>query len=170
MHLATLAGTVWRQIFPDDASVRAGLNLHLRALLGPVDGGRALALDRQQIEQTRASLRTAELPALVYGGLKLTQPGVDAGQAPRLDRRLGLLSDVFERRSGLPLSAPLPPLFTRQAFQAQIGGGIAHGVQQFLADDWVLGTAPLDPLARSQLEREVLALYQRDYIAAWDSL
>ncbi|AAW76292.1 MULTISPECIES: type VI secretion system membrane subunit TssM [Xanthomonas] len=170
MHLATLADTVWRQIFPDDASVRAGLNLHLRALLGPVDGARALALDRQQIEQTRASLRTAELPALVYGGLKLTQPGVDAGQAPRLDRRLGLLSDVFERRSGLPLSAPLPPLFTRQAFQAQIGGGIAHGVQQFLADDWVLGTAPLDPLARSQLEREVLALYQRDYIAAWDSL
>ncbi len=75
MHLATLADTVWRQIFPDDASVRAGLNLHLRALLGPVDGARALALDRQQIEQTRASLRTAELPALVYGGLKLTQPG-----------------------------------------------------------------------------------------------
>ncbi|MDO7958850.1 type VI secretion system membrane subunit TssM [Xanthomonas euvesicatoria] len=170
LHLATLAGTVWRQIFPDDASVRAGLNRHLRALLGPVDGARALALDRQQIEQTRASLRTAELPALVYGGLKLTQPGVDAGQAPRLDRRLGLLGGVFERRSGLPLSAPLPPLFTRQAFQAQTGGGIARGVQQFLADDWVLGTAPLDPLARSQLERQVLALYQRDYIAAWDSL
>lgn len=170
LHLATLADTVWRQVFPDDASVRAGLNRHLRALLGPVHGARALALDRQQIEQARASLRTAELPALVYGGLKLTQPGVDQGKAPRLDRRLGLLGDVFERRSGLPLSAPLPALFTRQAFQAQTGGGIARGVQQFLADDWVLGTAPLDPLARSQLERKVLALYQRDYIAAWDSL
>ncbi|WP_322634848.1 type VI secretion system membrane subunit TssM [Xanthomonas campestris] len=170
MHLATLAGTVWRQIFPDDASVRAGLNRHLRALLGPLDGARALPLDRQQIEQTRASLRTAELPTLVYGGLRLTQPGVDPAQAPRLDRRLGLLGDVFERRSGLPLSSPLPALFTRQAFQAQTGGGIARGVEQFLADDWVLGTARLDPLARSRLVRDVLALYQRDYIAAWDGL
>ncbi|WP_115527801.1 MULTISPECIES: type VI secretion system membrane subunit TssM [Xanthomonas] len=170
MHLATLAGTVWRQIFPEDASVRAGLNRHLRALLGPVDGARALPLDRQQIEQTRASLRTAELPTLVYGGLRLTQPGVDLAQAPRLDRRLGLLGDIFERRSGLPLSAPLPALFTRHAFQAQASGGIARNVEQFLADDWVLGTAPLDPLARSRLVREVLALYQRDYIAAWDDL
>ncbi|WP_372393774.1 type VI secretion system membrane subunit TssM [Xanthomonas sp. NCPPB 3582] len=169
-HLATLAGTVWRHLFPEDASVRAGLNRHLRALLGPGEGARALALDRQQIEQTRASLRTAELPALVYGGLRLAQPGVDPDQAPRLDRRLGLLGDVFERRSGQPLSAPLPALFTRQAFQAQTGGGIARSVEQFLADDWVLGTAPLDPLARSQLVRQVLALYQRDYIAAWDGV
>lgn len=169
-HIAALAGTVWRRVFPDDASLRAGLDRHLRALLAQADGARALPVDAQQIEQSRASLRTAELPTLVYGGLKLAQTGVDQRVAPRLDRRLGLLGDVFERRSGVPLSEPLPALFTRQAFQLQSSGGIDRAVQQFVADDWVLGTAPLDPLARSRLAREVLALYQRDYIAAWDAV
>ena len=169
-QLADLAMQHWRTLFPQDPAVRGALDRHLRALLGAKDGARALPLDRAQVERTRASLRTAELPALIYGGLALAQGTVGRAQAPRLDRRLGLLGDVFQRRSGVPLSEPLPALFTREAFQRQVDGGIDLAVRQFAADDWVLGSAPLDPLARSQLARGVLAIYQRDYIAAWDGL
>ncbi|WLA11184.1 type VI secretion system membrane subunit TssM [Xanthomonas translucens] len=168
-QLASLAMQQWRGLFPQYPALRAALDTHLRALLSASAGARALPLDRAQVERTRASLRTAQLPALVYGGLSLAQAGRGA-QAPRLDRRLGLLGDVFQRRSGVPLSEPLPALFTREAFQGQIDGGIDQAVRQFAADDWVLGSAPLDPLARSQLARGVLALYQRDYIAAWQGL
>jgi type VI secretion system protein ImpL len=173
-QLAALASDYWRGVFPEDAAIRDALVRHLRALFQAPQGVRALSLDRQQVERSRASLRTAELPVLVYGAIRLAlgNAGSEDGkrQGPRLDRQLGLLGEVYERRSGVPLSEPLPYLFTRAGFQELAGGGLDAAVRQFLADDWVLGSTQLDPLARSQLARQVMALYQRDYIQAWDGL
>ncbi|MEL1265707.1 type VI secretion system membrane subunit TssM [Pseudoxanthomonas putridarboris] len=168
-ELAILARTQWQRIFPDDPSLQDALDTHFQALLAGRQAPRALPLDTGRVEQARATLRTADLSTLVYGGLKLAGP--DAGAAPvRLDRTLGLLGDVFHRKSGTPLSQPLPALFTRPAFAAQIDQGIEQAVQRFLRDDWVFGAGHVDVLERSRLSQQVLALYQRDYIQAWDGL
>lgn len=167
-HLSALATAHWRRALSEDASLRAALDRHLRALLQ--GGARALPLDEPQIERARETLHTAEIPTLIYGGLVLTRSGMDPrATAPvRLDRKLGLLGEVFARRSGIALSEPLPSLYTRGAFAELAGGGIEKAVSAFLAEDWVLGGVKLDALARLQLSQQVLALYQRDYINAWD--
>ncbi|UZW58407.1 type VI secretion system membrane subunit TssM [Lysobacter enzymogenes] len=167
-HLSALAATHWRRTLSDDPALRAALDRHLRALFA--GGARALPLDERQIERARETLHTAEIPTLVYGGLVLARSGATPREAApvRLDRKLGLLGEVFQRRSGTALSEPLPALYTRQAFAELSGGGIERAVREFLAEDWVLGGAKLDALARLQLTQQVLALYQRDYIAAWD--
>ena len=169
-HLSALAGTHWRRVLSEDVSLRAALDRHLRALFA--GGARALPLDERQIERARETLHTAEIPTLIYGGLVLARSGMAPRDATplRLDRKLGLLGEVFHRRSGTALSEPLPALYTRSAFAALVGGGIDKAVGDFLAEDWVLGDVKLDALARLQLSQQVLALYQRDYIAAWDRM
>lgn len=166
--LSSLAATHWGEVFPEDPQVRSALDGHLRVALS--EGGRALSLDKDVVERARASLRTAELQALVYGNLVLAESAADTGAALALERHLGLQGEVFRRRSGVALSEPLPALYTRQGFQRVVGGGIDRAVDRFLAEDWVLGAAKLDTLGRSQLTRQVLTLYQRDYIETWERL
>lgn len=169
-HLSALAGARWREVLSQDVALRAALDRHLRALFA--GGARALPLDERQIERARETLHTAEMPALIYAGLVLARSGAGPHDAAglRLDRKLGLLGEVFHRRSGTALSEPLPALYTRPAFGELTGGGIDRAVRDFLAEDWVLGGTKLDAVARLQLSQQVLALYQRDYIAAWDRM
>lgn len=174
-ELVLLAGERWREVFPDEDSLVQALERHFRVLFDGRDRLRALPLDNSLVEAARASLRAADLATLIYAGVK-----IDSGSrrdAPvRLDRTLGLLGDVFRRRSGAPLSRPLPALFTRPVFAAMVqdtpasGGGIARAVDRFVDDGWVLGATTADPLRRVSLATQVRALYVADYIRAWDDL
>lgn len=168
-ELASLAAIEWRRLFPRDPALQAALAGHFQALLDAPERLRALPLDQAQVERARNTLRSADLPMLVYSSLKLGQQGA-SDDAVRLDRALGLLGDVFQRRSGAPLTAPWPALYTQPVFAAQIDGGIEAAVGRFLADDWVFAAAPADALARARTVRQVAALYEQDYIRAWDGL
>jgi len=168
-ELVALTNIEWRKIFPNDPVLQAALAKHFHALVAEPGQLRALTLDSALVEQARSTLRTADLSTLIYGSLKLT---VDSTDHPplRLDKELGLLGNVFQRKSGTPLSEPLPALFTQPVFADEANKGIEQAVKQFAQDDWVFGTNKIDTVAQAQLTRQVLALYQQDYIKAWDAL
>lgn len=168
-ELQTLAGIEWQRLFPRDAVLQDALASHVQALVEAPGGVRPLSLDQAQVGQARNTLRSADLADLVYSSLQL---GMHSGTAPalRLDQELGLLGDVFQRASGTPLSEPVPALYTQPVFAAQAGGGIADAVAQFLADDWVFGAESRDALSKARVEQQVMALYEQDYIRAWDAL
>ncbi|WP_426285252.1 type VI secretion system membrane subunit TssM [Luteibacter sp. E-22] len=178
-QLVLLAGERWREVFPDEDSLVQALEGHFRILFDGSDKMRALPLDNSLIDAARATLRAANLATLIYGGVKIDS--ASRRDAPvRLDRVLGLRGDVFRRRSGAPLSRPLPALFTRPVFAAMVqeappasgsgAGGISSAVDRFVDDGWVLGATTADPLRRVSLVGQVRALYVADYIRAWDGL
>lgn len=178
-QLVLLAGERWRDVFPDEDSLVQALEDHFRVLFAGHDSLRAMPVDTALVEAARASLRAADLATLIYGGLKIDSEA--RRDAPvRLDRTLGLLGGVFHRRSGAPLSKPLPALFTRPVFANMVqeaptsgvggGGGIASAVDRFVKDDWVFGATAADPLRRVSLATQVRTLYVADYIRAWDDL
>ncbi|MET0331158.1 MAG: type VI secretion system membrane subunit TssM [Dyella sp.] len=168
-ELRALASGEWQRIFPQQPVLQGALDRHLQALLSASTPLRALPLDQALIAQARATLATADPATLIYAGLQL-----DAGQtgaAPlQIDQHLGLLGNVFRRKSGVPLTQPMPALFTQPVFAAQANGGIDQAVARFAQDSWVVGGGALDASARAKLHEQVLDLYQRDYINAWDGL
>jgi type VI secretion system protein ImpL len=167
-ELRALARGEWQRIFPQQPVLQDALDRHLQALLSAPASLRALPLDQALIAQARATLGTADPATLVYGALQLN---VQASAAPlQIDQHLGLLGNVFRRRSGASLAQPMPALFTQPVFAAQVNGGIDQAVARFAQDSWVVGGAALDATARAKLHAQVLDLYQRDYINAWDGL
>ena len=168
-ELEALAGIEWRKLFPRDPVLQAALAGHFSALVAQPRQLRAVPLDDEQVAQARNTLRSADLSMLVYSSLKL---GVEQEQAPRLrlDKELGLLGDVYRRSSGIPLSEPLPRLFTQPVFARQVDGGIDAAVEQFLEDGWVFGAERKDELGRARVAQQVLGLYEQDYIRTWDAL
>lgn len=168
-QIVTLAGIEWRRLFPSDPVLQKALTKHFDALVGHEGRLRALSLDSNLVEQARNTLRTADLPTLIYGNIKLT---ADNGAYPplRLDKELGLLGNVYRRRSGAALSDPLPALFTQPVFKDEVDKGIEQAVTQFATDDWVFGASKIDSLQKAHLAQQVLALYEQDYIKAWDGI
>ena len=168
-QIVALAGIEWRRLFPSDPVLQKALTKHFDALVGHEGRLRALSLDGSLVEQARNTLRTADLPTLIYGNIKLT---ADNGAYPplRLDKELGLLGNVYRRKSGAALSDPLPALFTQPVFKDEVDKGIEQAVTQFATDDWVFGASKIDSLQKAHLAQQVLALYEQDYIKAWDGI
>lgn len=168
-QLIALTDLEWRKVFPGDTVLQDAVAKHFKALVDEPDHLRPIALDNDLVEQARATLRTADLSSLVYGSLKLSASA--AGQQPlQLDKALGLLGNVFRRKSGTPLSTPLPALFTQPVFAQEVNKGIAQSVDDFAKDDWVFGSSGIDAIGKARLQQQVLGLYQTDYIKAWDDL
>jgi type VI secretion system protein ImpL len=168
-ELAALARIEWQRLFPQDPAIEKALDRHFTALLDDPQKPRALTLDNALVDRARATLKTADLSTLIYGSMKLDAER--SGAPPvRLDETLGLLGNVFRRKSGAPLSQPLPALYTRPYFAAVVDKGLDESIDRFMKDNWVFGVTRIDPLARSRIEQQVLALYEQDYIRAWDGL
>jgi type VI secretion system protein ImpL len=168
-ELAALARLEWQRLFPQDPAIARALDNHFSARLNDPQKPRALPLDNALIGQARATLKTADVATLIYGSVQL-EAGRSGASPVRLDQSLGLLGNVFARKSGTPLSQPLPVLFTRPAFASEANGGIGQSVDNFVKDYWVFDAGRVDPLARSRYEQQVLTLYEQDYIRNWDAL
>ena len=167
----SVARGYWQELFPLDPALRAAIEMHWQNLLQL--GAQSMPLDTARIARARASLRTAELPSLVYSALLLDHANdthTHAHSTVQLDQYLGLLGDIFVRRSGVSLADPLPYIYTRAAFQQLAAGGVDVLIRRFSAEQWVLGVEPLDPVRRSELAQRVWQLYQYDYIQSWDRL
>ena len=168
-EIVALAGIEWRRLFPGDTVLQKALDRHFDALVGQKGRLRALSLNSDLVEQARNTLRTADLPTLIYGNLKLAA-GTGNFAPLQLDKALGLLGNVYHRKSGAALSDPLPALFTQPVFKHEVDKGIDQAVTQFTDDDWVFGANKIDALQKARLAQQVLALYERDYIDAWDGI
>jgi type VI secretion system protein ImpL len=167
-QLLLLATLEWERDLPADPEARAALLSHLEWLLAE----QALApasVDAALVTRARNALAAATPAALAYNRLKLSHAGPDT-RPLRLDQEVQGLDTVFRRRSGRSLSEPVPALFTRAAFLEISDKGGAEIARRLQDDAWVFGEGGLPGALDAGLTRDVLALYERDYIATWDGL
>ena len=168
--LRVLADAQWSRMYPGDEATSRRLSEHFQELF--VDGDRLTSQPANQdaVEQARGALRNASLALLMYSRLKLSYAD-DSKRAIRFDIAAGsgaLL--VFVRRSGKPLSDPVPALYTRPVFAEINAIGKYRLVKQFADDSWVFGNSVFDIARGRQLIYDVLDVYEQDYINYWDGL
>lgn len=168
-ELMTLGNIEWEQLFPNVPVIQKALSKNLQALVGMPGALHPLSPNATLVEQARSTLRSANLTTLIYSSMKLKEKS--AGYAPlRLSNELGLLGDVFQNKDGTPLSTEIPALYTQPVFEHEANAGIETAVDQFTKNDWVFGAARINAVQKAGLDRQVLDLYQQDYIKIWDAL
>jgi type VI secretion system protein ImpL len=64
----------------------------------------------------------------------------------------------------------VPALYSRVAFKAVNGGELPELVKRFRDERWVWGEGGPDTTDSAKLEREVSAVYEEDYVRAWDAI
>ncbi|HEY8508373.1 MAG TPA: type VI secretion system membrane subunit TssM, partial [Steroidobacteraceae bacterium] len=170
-HLRFLSDRAWAEMYPNDAVTAQSLSEHFAQLLNEEeDRLQSISLRPEIIEQARFALRNARLPVLMFSRLRLMHQD-DTKRAVRLDLVAGTGAPlVLVRRSGRPLSEPIPALFTREVFNEFNATGKYELAQQFIADAWVFGGDLMDLRQRGALLTDVLAVYEDEYIRVWNDV
>jgi type VI secretion system protein ImpL len=169
-HLRTLAAIELQRMYPNDDTSRQRLVAHFEPLLASKDAMSSVPTDANLVQQARYALRTASLPVLMYSRLKLAYAG-DTKRALRLDVAAGPGADqVLVRQSGAALSEPVPAIYSREVFREVNGVGKLDLIKQFAADGWVFGDSLFDIRNAGVVVTEMMALYEQDYIRAWDGI
>jgi type VI secretion system protein ImpL len=168
--LRVLASAEWSRMYPGDPALSRRFTEHLQQLF--VDGDRLTSqpVNQDVVAQARGALRNASLALLMYSRLKLSYAD-DSKRTIRLDIAAGSGAPlVLVRRSGRPLSDPVPALYTRPVFDEINAVGKYRLVKQFAQDSWVFGDNLLDIARGRQLIYDVLDVYEQDYIDFWDGM
>jgi type VI secretion system protein ImpL len=169
-HLRALAAIELQRMYPNDDTSRQRLVAHFEPLLASKDAMSSVPTDANLVQQARYALRTASLPVLMYSRLKLAYAG-DTKRALRLDVAAGPGADqVLVRQSGAALSEPVPAIYSREVFREVNGVGKLDLIKQFAADGWVFGDSLFDIRNAGVVVTEMMALYEQDYIRAWDGI
>jgi type VI secretion system protein ImpL len=169
-QLQFLAGLEWAQLFPQDGATARRFAEHFQQLFTDGDRLTSQPVNRELVEQARSALHNASLALLMYSRLKLGSTD-DARSAARLDIEAGSgAALIFVRRSGKPLSEPVPALYTRPVFEEINAVGKYRLIKQFAEDSWVLGDNAFDLVRGRQLISEVMDVYEQDYIDNWDAV
>jgi type VI secretion system protein ImpL len=165
-HVKALADAEW------GPPAKTALTRHFHHLVDTTDTPRPLPLDGTLVAQARSSLSRTSVPKMVYDSVK-REYAADPTLGLRIDQAVGLdVERVFRRRSGTPLSKPIPRLYTRDAFREITGvQGRAALLGYLQKDAWIWGEGMATSLATggSQLAA-VTALYEEDYIREWNAL
>lgn len=145
---------------------------HLTALLEKRPTPLPLPLDERLVERTQADLRRMPLEERIYGRLLRRSVNSEIQGFNIRDAAGGTNAElVFVRKSGRPLSEPLPPLFTRAGYLEVFRSESRGLTRELLSETWVLGQqeevtgADLDPL----LEK-VRGLYLEDFAKRYTSV
>ncbi|MCP1673921.1 type VI secretion system protein ImpL [Natronocella acetinitrilica] len=158
--------------FADQRAIAQSLAAHFSAYSDSARSFPAVEVDETLVARARSSLQQASLPALMLRRLEVVYDQRHR-DALRLDLQAGLGGDmVFRRRSGVPLSEPVPALYTSAGFQritGDVGGAL---VEQFMEDRWVFGedTLPSGRTARLNLAAAFVEHYELAYIRYWQEL
>jgi type VI secretion system protein ImpL len=169
-YLQRIADVEWRQN-PGDAALAPALGQHLNALFDNGGTLRPIPLDATLVTQARNSIQQTSMARVLYEDVKRAYTD-DAGVGLRLDQAAGVGAErVFTRRSGLPISSPIPALYTRDVFKRFVKDGRAELLTRLNKDAWVWGQSSISAAASSgTLVSGVSNLYEQDYIHAWDAL
>lgn len=168
-HLRFLSQAEWRRAFPRDPAAAQRLDEHFGELLDN-DRIQSVSLNGQAVDRARIALSSASIPVLMYDRLKLSYLD-DTKRAVRLDIAAGSgASLALVRRSGKPLSDPVPAIYTRAVFNEINRSGKYKLLEQFAADSWVFGDQGPDLRRGGALLYDVLNIYETDYIRAWDEV
>jgi type VI secretion system protein ImpL len=152
-------------------AVSAALLKHLQTLFDRGEELRPLQLDPTLVAQASNSLRQTSMGRIMYVALK-RKGSQGSGPELRLDQQAGLqVERVFRRKSGVSLSAPLPPFFTKAAFKDFTVGSQLQILDQLKRDSWVWGeSATSSTLSALKYVSEVTALYEKEYIEQWQAV
>jgi type VI secretion system protein ImpL len=77
---------------------------------------------------------------------------------------------VLSRKNRRPLAEPVPSLYTRKVFEEISGRGTADLVKEFARDRWLWGEQGLSVIGTAALSTEMMDVYEREYIKAWDRI
>jgi type VI secretion system protein ImpL len=165
VQVAYVAREEWlRATDPDTA---AALFTHFESLLDAGAQPQPIELDQTLVAQARSTIRQATIPRLVYRHLKLRFLDDSEGQL-RLDIASGVGAErVLRRKSGRPLSEPVPDLYTAAVFRTLTGKNTEQIAREFAEDRWVWGEEGQPSIRSSALVAEVTAIYEDDYINYW---
>ena len=169
-HLLAVAKLEWGAADNASPDAAARLSAHFRNLLDYSPRLRRIGTNATVVAQACGTIRQASLPRIIYARLKrLFQE--DRARVVRLDVAAGTGAErVIRRKSGTSLSEPVPSFFSRSVFQEVVTRHIPEVVKAFAVDDWVCpvggGAAP----SAARLAVDVVDLYEREYIAAWDGV
>jgi type VI secretion system protein ImpL len=164
-YLQQIANRDWQQ------GDGAALSRHLQALLQYGGTLRPMPLDSVLVGQAQSSIQQTSIPRIEYDNIKRAYAG-SPDQGLHLDQLAGIGADtVFVRRSGTPLSTPLPALYTRDVFKRITTQDSVELLKELQKDAWVWGDNGATTLANAKtLVSTVTALYEDDYIHTWDAL
>ncbi|MBP2293223.1 type VI secretion system membrane subunit TssM [Azospirillum rugosum] len=150
--------------------VRARLAAHLDALLAKPP--MALPLDMPLVEQARATLLREAPAARAYRIIRRAAEEKAPPDWRVIDHAGPAGAQVFVRRSGQPLTAGTPGLFTHKGFHDAFLPNLGRVAERIAGDAWVLGpqtaAAGRDGVAR--IQNEVLTLYYNEFARNWDGL
>jgi type VI secretion system protein ImpL len=165
-------GTDWGLAFPgrDHDQLRADLARHLDAML--TQPMRRIDLNGPLIAQVRGLLLETPLADRIYQGI-VTAPSARALPPFRITDVGGpAVARVMTRPSGKPLSDGIDGIYTYEGFHAYFLPRLSTVEDQAKQENLVLGpaAAPATPEALDRLERDILALYENDYVTRYDQL
>ncbi|MCC5810496.1 MAG: type VI secretion system membrane subunit TssM [Ectothiorhodospiraceae bacterium] len=171
-ELGVIARIALLREFSGRGAIAQALSEHFDAYVASARSLPSIQVDDALVARARVSLRQASIPALMLRRLE-TVYGPRHRDALRLDVEAGLGGElVFRRRSGTPMSEPVPALYTRAGFIDITGDAGGTLIDRFLDDRWVFGeeTLPAGRAARLNLARDFVRHYEDAYISFWDKL
>jgi type VI secretion system protein ImpL len=154
-----------------NAGLRSALLKHLDALLAePLP---AVQLDGALVGKARSTFSRVSLAQRVYSRIKPS--GAAQNLKPWVPRdALGPAGvGVFVRSSGKTMDDGIPGFLTVDGFHGVLLPGLVDAAKNVQSESWVLGEkTQLDPNGPQMgaLERDVIGLYEADYIKAWDAM
>jgi type VI secretion system protein ImpL len=163
----------WQATYPGatQAGLRAGLLQHLDALLAePLP---AIGLDGTLVAQARSTFSRVSLAQRVYSRIK---PSAAAQAVPAWKPRdaLGPAGvGVFVRLSGKSMDDGIPGFWTLDGFHRVLLPALANAAREVASESWVLGQKSEIDANGPQMqavERDVIGLYEADYIRLWDAM
>ncbi len=146
---------------------------HLEALLEDRPVPLPIALDIRLVERARTRLARVPLEERIYTRLKGSNIGQDLPPFTIFNEAGPDASIVFVRKSGQPLSAGIPGLFTKDGYlQVFTGSDNLDQIRDLMAETWVLRD-DAEEIGVEELPRllaTVQTLYLDEYVTRYEDL
>ncbi|WP_299963754.1 type VI secretion system membrane subunit TssM [uncultured Roseobacter sp.] len=170
-HVTRWMAEDWATLHVGQPALQADLAGHLDALLGqPMQ---QIALDGRLVERAQAVLSETPISERIYRSI-VTSDAAQALPPFRITEAGGpAASRVLIRPSGRPLSSGIEGIYSRRAFYDVFLPQVLLAGDRAVRDSQILGAAgqtPDTPEARALVSRDVLALYETDYVNRYDAL
>ena len=163
----------WETAYPGlgYAPLRDSLLRHLDALLAePLP---QVQLDGALVALVRGRIAQVPLAQRVYSRIRSSAAAQLLPPWRPSDVLDAAGATLFVRASGKPLTDGIPGFFTTDGFHKVLLPSLDSAVKSVVSESWVLGDrVAFDPNGPQvpALEREVVGLYEADYVQAWDQM
>jgi len=147
---------------------------HLTALIADLPGIDARpALDQTLLARAQTTIARIPLAKRTWDALLASEAVRELPPWTITDHAGPNATATLVRRSGRPLGAPVPGIFTHAGFHGVFLPILPETAQAALAENWVLGQAQRpepSPAEVTRLQADLVSLYEDDAVAAWEGV